>query len=87
MQPPIDTSDVVKKSSQDYSTRLFLFALELIPYFGLPALIGYFVHKRVELLYPNAGFLATFGIFFTSYVVSWVIVIVRYRSVTRQMKQ
>lgn len=87
MQTPQDIKNNSIQSSQDYSTRLFLFALELIPYFGVPAIIGYVVNRRVEEMYPESGILPTVAIFFSTYLCSWIIVIARYRSITRKMKQ
>ncbi len=87
MQPVSDKKSETVQSKQDYSTRIFLFALELIPYFGLPAIIGFFANKRVQELYPESGIPATIAIFFTTYMFSWLIVIARYRSVTRHMKK
>lgn len=75
------------QASQDYSTRIFLFALELIPYFGIPAAIGLYVHKRLAEANVENTFLITAAIFLFTYVCSWTIVIFRYRAIKRQYQK
>jgi hypothetical protein len=75
------------QASQDYSTRIFLFALELIPYFALPAILGFFLQKRFVASNPDSTFLITVGIFSTTYILSWAIVYLRYSSIKRKYQK
>lgn len=87
MQPDTENTQKTVRNSEEYSTRIFLFALELIPCFALPAIIGYFVNDWVSGQYPGLGMPGTIGIFATAYTFSWAVVIARYRSITRSLKQ
>lgn len=75
------------QASQEYSTRIFFFALELIPAFGIPAIFGIYLNKLVLETYPNVGSAATATIFFTMYVASWAFVIKRYRAIKKMQKK
>ena len=75
------------QASQDYSTRVFLMALELIPAFGVPAIIGFFLNRLVLNSYPNPGAAATATFFFIMYPASWVFVIKRYRAIKKMQKK
>jgi len=87
MQANSDTPQKTTRTREEYSTRIFLFALELIPYFGIPALIGYFINDWLQQSYPGLGLAGTVGVFVTTYIFSWIVVIARYRSITRNLKQ
>ena len=87
MQPSQDKEKTTNQASQDYSTRVFLFALELIPSFGIPAIIGFYINKLVLGSFPNAGTAATATIFFIMYVFSWVYVVMRYRSIKQKQQK
>lgn len=75
------------QASQDYSTRIFLFGLELIPYFAIPAIVGIFINKKVIEAYPDTNSLVTASIFFAMYVCSWIVVVMRFRSVRSRHKK
>ncbi len=83
MNPLEGEQKVSGKNTPDYSSQMFWFALELIPYFGVPAILGLFLNKKIETLYPKFGIAATATIFFVTYSISWVIVVLRYRSIKR----
>jgi hypothetical protein len=87
MEPLQNTEKQDIKSSEQYSTRMFLFALELIPYFGVPALVGLYVNKRILESYPETNVPVTALIFISTYICSWVLVVIRYRSIKSQLKK
>lgn len=66
-----------------YGTRMFLFALELIPIFGIPAIIGVFLSKWVRATYPGTGTGTTVAILFVLYTLSWIVVFLRFRSLRK----
>ncbi len=84
MQTPQNEQKTPVQASQDYSTRIFLFALELIPYFAIPAGIGFYINKRVVESNPDTSILITAMIFFAMYLFSWSIVVMRYKAIRRQ---
>lgn len=87
MESQTDEKKTPVQASQDYSTRVFFFALELIPYFAIPAILGIFINKKVLEVYPDTSTLATASIFFVMYVCSWILVVMRFRSIRRQSKK
>jgi hypothetical protein len=83
MQTPQNEKTSVQ-AKQDYSTRIFLFALELIPYFAIPAAVGFYINKRIVAANPDTSLLVTGAIFFAMYFFSWSIVVMRYKAIRRQ---
>jgi ABC-type transport system involved in Fe-S cluster assembly fused permease/ATPase subunit len=87
MEPTQKESKPETQTSKDYSTRMFMFALELIPYFGIPAIIGLYANKKIIGVYPDTSFPITAVIFLFTYILSWVLVVKRYQSIKRQIKK
>lgn len=59
-------------------TRIFWLSLEIALVFLIPALLSVYISK---LLFPKFIFLAMF----LTFIISWVIVIVRYQSISKKI--
>lgn len=69
---------------QKQTTKIFILGLEILAYFSIPAVLGVFVGKWVEKKY---GVDITIPLLFVTYIISWGIVAMRYRSITKQSKE
>lgn len=69
-----------KKGQNDYSRRIFILGIEVIFYFGIPAIIGALVSKWLKVRYPDQNYW-TFIILGVTYFLSWFIVFWRYKAI------
>lgn len=69
---------------QKQTTKIFMLGLEILAYFSIPAVLGVFVGKWVEKEY---GINIMIPLLFGTYIISWGIVVVRYRSITKQSRE
>ncbi len=73
-----------KNQRQKYTNKIFFLGLEIIVYFGLPAVFGIVLGDFLEKKYNlNANIPILFG----TYIVSWVIVFFRYRNISKNFKK
>lgn len=73
-----------EKAKKDYGTRVFLFGLEVIFYFGAPAVLGTILGKWIERMHPEKGNGPTIAILFATYILSWTIVFFRFRAIRKK---
>ncbi|MBP6925578.1 MAG: hypothetical protein KBC22_00760 [Candidatus Pacebacteria bacterium] len=66
---------------QQYTTRLFYFSFEILAYFAVPAVLTVLLGKYLK---NNHALDITIPLLFVSYIVSWIIFAVRYRSLRKQ---
>jgi len=70
----------LKKEREKWITRIFFLSLEIAFIFLIPALIAVFFAKRMGEGSANIIFLSM------AFTFSWLIVILRYRSISKKMK-
>lgn len=71
----------LKQERESFRSRMFLMMIEIAFVFLIPALIAVFISTRFD--FEGTGLALALV---TSFVVSWVIVVVRYRQATRTLK-
>lgn len=74
----------LKKENEKYSNRVFFFGFEVIAYFAVPAVLGVLLGKYLERVHDIS---ITIPILFGTYILSWIIFIVRYRSLRKKRTQ
>ena len=74
-------------TKKDFGHRMFIFGLEIILYFGIPAFGGAFLGKYLEKVYGGNGARFTVPILIFTYIFSWCLVVFRYRMIKRQTKK
>ena|SRR3989344_5000246 len=67
---------------ESYRHKTFLMMFEVLVIFGAPAVAAYFLGKYMELSKAMH-----FGILGTAFVISWAIMIARYKSISRKLKE
>lgn len=76
--------DEDKKQRQKYTNRIFFLGLEIIFYFGIPAVLGVWIGNMVDKKY-NLNI--NIPILFATYIISWIIVFLRYKSIKKSFKK
>lgn len=71
----------LKQQRESFRSRMFLMMIEIAFVFLIPALIAVFVSTRFD--FERTGLALSL---ITSFVISWVIVVFRYRQATRTLK-
>lgn len=85
MQQEFDQQVPGKESVEDYSGRIFWFALGLVPIFGLPAILAVFAGRYVENTY-DISWPVTLVFLGLAFVFSWAVVIRQYIIFNKQWK-
>lgn len=67
--------------------RTYLLMVEFAAYFGVPAIVGVFLGDWLDVYLGNGTHVGTVAVLLGSFVVSWLLVIVRYRQVTGQLRE
>ncbi len=75
----------LKKIRERYRTQAFAMMLEIAVIFGIPAALAYFFGKKFDADY-DAGKKFTFAFLVFTFVFSWIIVVVRYRSISKKLR-
>lgn len=77
----------LKKKQESFRTRLFLMMIEIAFVFAVPAAIAVFAGKKLDSVY-GSGQDSKFSIILLviSFVISWIIVIIRFRRATKALK-
>lgn len=70
----------IKNQRQKYTNKFFTLGIEIIFYFGIPAFLGVVIGNYVKEKY---GLNLDIPILFGTYIISWIIVFLRYRSIKR----
>jgi len=69
-----------------YQTKAFWMMLEIAFVFGLPASGAFFLGRKLDHLY-DTGRTIILSLLAVAFVFSWVVVIVRYRQLDRELKK
>jgi uncharacterized membrane protein len=74
----------LKEKREYWRTKVFWLLLEIAFIFGIPAALGYFLGRFIQSKYGagNDIFVLILG---ATFILSWVIVIIRYKQVKRNL--
>lgn len=75
----------LKKKRTHYQNKALYFGIELVFVFGVPAVAAALIGKRLDLV-NSSGRTITIALLITAFVLSWMIVIFRYKKLTRDIK-
>ncbi len=78
--------DKLKKEKDKYITKVFWLGLKIALIFAVPAIIGVFIGKRLDLYYGTGKTISYFILLFT-FILSWVITIVMYNNLSKKIKK
>lgn len=81
-----DQQAQIEQKQKQYRAKAFRVALELIFVFGAPAFLAYFAGQHLDATYQT-GKTITFILLVLAFISSWVVVIVRTRSLGNQFKE
>jgi uncharacterized membrane protein (DUF485 family) len=84
----IDRSDELNnlvKKRDNHVHRLFYMMLEFFVIFGVPALIAFFLGDHLDN-YFDSGRLWKIVLLAIAFVISWIIVVIRVRKITKELK-
>lgn len=78
--------DELKKEKDRYITRIFWLGLEIALIFGIPAGLAAYFGLKLDLYYDTGHkILSAFLIF--AFILSWVLVILKYNRITKKIKE
>jgi ATP/ADP translocase len=69
-----------------YQTKAFWMMLEIAFVFGLPAAGAFFLGRKLDSIY-GTGRTIILSLLVGAFILSWVIVIIRYRQLDRELKK
>lgn len=69
-----------KNQRQKYTNKFFMLGIEIIFYFGIPAFLGMLIGNYIKEKYELNLYIP---ILFGTYILSWAIVLIRYRSIKK----
>ncbi len=70
---------------ESYRHKAFMMMFEILVIFGLPAVIGFFLGSYIRELY-SLGKWVQVVVLLPMLAISWVVLIVRYRSLDKELK-
>lgn len=74
----------LEEKKRYYQNKLFMVAFEIIFIFGIPALGAFLGGRRLDEM-QGTGKKITLGLLFGAFVISWIILIFRVKSLRKQM--
>lgn len=78
--------DNLKKQKDEYVNKVFYLGLKIALIFGIPAIIGALVGKRIDARY-DTGNKFTMLILVGTFIFSWIITIVMYNNLAKKIKK
>jgi len=82
----MDEKQNLKNNKKDYKTEIFLASFQTIFIFGIPAFIGAFIGVKLDKFYNTNSLINAIILSFT-FVFSWVLVILKYHSLNKKIKE
>lgn len=77
--------DLMKKRDS-FRTRIYMLMIEVIFIFGIPAAIGLLAGKKLDA-HHSTGNTITLSILACTFILSWIVVVVKYRKASRELKK
>lgn len=78
--------DKLKKQKDEYINKIFYLGLKIALIFGIPAVAGALIGKRVDAKY-DSGNKFTMIILVCTFILSWIITIVMYNNLAKKIKK
>jgi len=78
--------DKLKNQKDEYINKIFYLGLKIALIFGIPAVMGALVGKRIDARY-DTGNKFTMMILVGTFIFSWVITIVMYNNLAKKIKK
>lgn len=79
----MDEKDI-KKRREYLQNKIFWLSFETIFIFGIPAFLGAFIGLKIDENY-GTGKIFTLLILFFTFVLSWLLVILKYKNIKKQL--
>lgn len=78
--------DKLKKQKDEYINKIFYLGLKIAVIFGVPAVAGALIGKRIDAKY-DSGNKFTMIILVCTFILSWIITIVMYNNLAKKIKK
>ncbi|MFA7285292.1 MAG: hypothetical protein WC011_00385 [Candidatus Paceibacterota bacterium] len=78
--------DKLKKQKDEYINKIFYLGLKIALIFGIPAVAGALIGKRIDAKY-DSGNKFTMIILVCTFILSWIITIVMYNNLAKKIKK
>ena len=78
--------DKLKKQKDEYINKIFYLGLKIALIFGIPAVVGALIGKRIDARY-DSGNKFTMIILVCTFILSWIITIVMYNNLAKKIKK
>lgn len=79
-------TEVSLQTRQKYTTRLFGFILEATAYFIILAIVGVLFNLYLKTKFPESGTSLTLLVLTVTYILSWILALVRLRHIQAKQK-
>lgn len=71
---------------RNLQNKLYMMLIEILGIFGIPAVLAFFIGRSVDTQMDTTGHTATIVLLVIAFVTSWIILIRRVRTISKELK-